>query len=230
LANFLAEFQPEKVGKVSLACKSMCLWVRAMEKYGHVYREVAPKQQAVQEATDTLAQKTKALMEAKSKLKEVEEQVAQLKAEYNDLVNKKENLRLEAETTAIKLERAQKLVTGLASEKTRWESTITEYEAANVNLPGDCLLAAAFLSYCGPFTNDYRQQLLKSVWCKKVKAQGIPSSAEFNFSNFMATPVEIRDWNMQGLPTDTFSQENGVLVTRTQLWPLMIDPQGQVRI
>ena len=129
--------------------------------------------------------KTKALTDAKLKLKEVDEQVAQLKAEYNDLVTKKEKLRYwkqiclylffyrqDSENTAIKLERAEKLVSGLASEKTRWEKSITEYEAAYVNLPGDCLLAASFLSYCGPFTTDYRQQL-KITWTKKTKGLNV---------------------------------------------------------
>ena len=37
----------------------------------------------------------------------------------------------------------------------------------------------------------------------------------------------MRDWNIQGLPADAFSTENGVLVTRGTRWPLMIDPQEQ---
>jgi hypothetical protein len=39
-----------------------------------------------------------------------------------------------------------------------------------------------------------------------VKQLNIPSSAEFNLINFLATPVEVRDWVMQGLPNDPFSQ------------------------
>ena len=39
----------------------------------------------------------------------------------------------------------------------------------------------------------------------------------------------MRDWNIQGLPSDSFSTENGVMVTRGNRWPLMVDPQGQVR-
>lgn len=32
------EFMPDKVGIVSLAAKSLCMWVRAIEKYAKVYR------------------------------------------------------------------------------------------------------------------------------------------------------------------------------------------------
>lgn len=60
---------------------------------------------------------------------------------------------------------------------------------------------------------------------KKVKQNGIPHSVDFNFITFMATAVEVREWHLQGLPNDPFSEENGVLVTRTRIWPLMIDPQ-----
>jgi len=43
----------------------------------------------------------------------------------------------------------------------------------------------------------------------------------------MSKPTEVRDWNIQKLPTDQFSTENGILATKTRLWPLMIDPQNQ---
>lgn len=32
------DFEPEKVGIVSVAAKSLCMWVIAMEKYGKLYR------------------------------------------------------------------------------------------------------------------------------------------------------------------------------------------------
>ena len=44
---------------------------------------------------------------------------------------------------------------------------------------------------------------------------------------YLANNEDVRDWNIQGLPADAFSTENGVLVTRGTRWPLMIDPQEQ---
>jgi hypothetical protein len=59
----------------------------------------------------------------------------------------------------------------------------------------------------------------------QVKRLEIPASPTFSFNNFLADPGDVREWNIQGLPADAFSSENGVLVTRSNRWPLMIDPQ-----
>jgi dynein heavy chain len=60
-----------------------------------------------------------------------------------------------------------------------------------------------------------------------VHDQKLPVSDNFDFATFLANPTDVRDWNIQGLPKDDFSTENGVISTRGNRWPLMIDPQGQ---
>lgn len=37
----------------------------------------------------------------------------------------------------------------------------------------------------------------------------------------------MRDWRLWGLPADDVSVDNGILVSKSKRWPLMIDPQGQ---
>jgi dynein heavy chain len=58
-----------------------------------------------------------------------------------------------------------------------------------------------------------------------VKQLGIPGSDSFDFCGFLAAPPTVQDWNIQGLPADSFSTANGVIVTRGRRWPLLIDPQ-----
>lgn len=60
-------------------------------------------------------------------------------------------------------------VAGLAGEKVRWESSITGYENFLASLPGDALLAAAFLSYAGPFPSEFRDELVKGTWVPQVR-------------------------------------------------------------
>lgn len=39
-----------QVAKVSKACKSMCMWVRAMDLYSRVLKEVGPKREKLAQA------------------------------------------------------------------------------------------------------------------------------------------------------------------------------------
>lgn len=66
-----SDFQPDIVGRVSLAAKSLCMWVRAMELYGRIYRVVEPKRQRLYAAEATLNEKQAQLQEAMDKLAEV---------------------------------------------------------------------------------------------------------------------------------------------------------------
>lgn len=71
----------------------------------------------------------------------------------------------------LKLERAALLVECLSGEKVRWEETVKKLDGEFELLPGDCLLATAFISYLGPFVSAYREHLL-DLWKNEV-TQGI---------------------------------------------------------
>ncbi|XP_068109284.1 dynein axonemal heavy chain 1 [Hyperolius riggenbachi] len=220
------EFQPAAIARVSKACTSICQWVRAMYKYHFVARAVEPKRQALKESQEDLAVTQKILDEAKARLSEVEEGIATLQAKYRDCVSKKEELEQKCEQCEQKLGRADKLITGLADERQRWQETVLSLENLLVNITGDLLLCAGFLAYLGPFTGQYRTALFEQ-WTKKLKELNVPCTQEPSLIGTLGEPVKIRSWQIAGLPNDTLSVENGVIVQYSQRWSHFIDPQGQ---
>ncbi len=78
------DFQPDKVETVSGAAKSLCMWVRAMELYGQIFRVVQPKRERYDQAMSQLKEKQDALADAKKKLAEVSKQIEDLKTQYDE--------------------------------------------------------------------------------------------------------------------------------------------------
>ncbi|KAG5317386.1 DYH2 protein, partial [Pseudoatta argentina] len=220
------EFDPIKVGVVSVAAKSLCMWVIAMENYGKLYRIVAPKREKLQIALESLKQKEMALKEAMQQLQNLNKQLEKLRQMYDAKMKEKENLIRMAKLLKLKLERAATLVDHLSDERILWENTVASLTESFDWLPGDCLISTGFISYLGPFVSNYRQELI-SIWSKEVYNRGIPTSPNLDVKEFLVDPSTIREWNIQRLPSDGFSTENGIIVTKGTRWPLVIDPQCQ---
>eukprot|EP01018_Ginkgo_biloba_P030066 Gb_35567 [translate_table: standard] len=53
--------------------------------------------------------------------------------------------------------------------------------------------------------------------------------SNFKLASILGNPVTIRDWVIEGLPNDTFSIDNGILVSAARRWPLLIDPQESLQ-
>ena len=87
------------------------------------------------------------------------------------------------------------------------------------------MLNSGAVAYLTPFTDTYRMSLLNSWY--EILSDGIPHTPGCNPVSVLGDPVEIRKWQINGLPRDSLSVENAVLVTHSARWPLFIDPQGQ---
>lgn len=64
-----------------------------------------------------------------------------------------------------------------------------------------CVLSLWPLRACRPFTGTYRNDIV-DAWLKELKNLEIPCGDTFDLREVMGNPVEIREWNLQGLPAD----------------------------
>ncbi|KAJ3021047.1 UNVERIFIED_CONTAM: Dynein heavy chain 6, axonemal [Siphonaria sp. JEL0065] len=219
-------FTPEAIERVSKACKSIGMWVIAMDIYSRVFKEVAPKKKKLEEAQETLETTRAALAAKAAALQDVEDQLNKLKETYDNSIRSKKQLADKMEETTLRMARAGKLTLALADEQIRWTESVASMNFLIDQLVGNIFLCAASVAYYGAFTTAYRQDLVLE-WMRQCREFGVPVTDNFSLLEHLVDPAVVRDWNIQGLPADTLSTENGILVTRGRRWPLMIDPQGQ---
>jgi dynein heavy chain len=186
-------FVPEEVLKVSKACRSMCLWVRAIDIYARVFKEVEPKKAKLRQAEDELKVVLSELKLKQDKLADVENQIKELQSQYETSVSEKKKLEHGMMQTASRLKRASKLTTALADEQVRWQESIQNFDKELNNVTGNVFVAAASVAYYGAFPSNYRQELVKK-WTEGSKQHNIPISDNtsiiqviilpFNFHHF----------------------------------------------
>ncbi|KAJ8667915.1 hypothetical protein QAD02_009578 [Eretmocerus hayati] len=218
-------FQPKKVMKISRACHSLCLWVHAMYNYYFVMQRVAPKMAALEQAERELVMTEAVLAAANAKLEQVQQGLDKLEETFRAEEKRKADLEAQRQLCVDRMSRAVTLVSGLAGEQVRWLATVADYKVALTNVIGDILLSSGAIAYLTPFVDTYRARLL-SLWYEVI-GEGVPHTEGCSPVSVLGDPVLIRGWHVDGLPRDSLSVENAVLVANSKRWPLFIDPQGQ---
>ena len=135
----------------------------------------------------------------------------------------------EADLTYKTINLANRLVGGLASENVRWADSVARFKEQALTVPGDVLLVSAFISYVGCFTKQYRTDLMNNHWLPFLNGlqTPIPRSPDLDILSMLTDPATIAKWNNEGLPSDRMSTENATILSNSERWPLMIDPQLQ---
>ena len=83
-----------------------------------------------------------------------------LQLEFEAKLAEKARIERSAAATRQKMEQAAALLGSLGGEQERWKVASTSFAHQKLNSVGDCLIAAMFLSYCGPFNQHTRYDLL----------------------------------------------------------------------
>lgn len=123
-----------------------------------------------------------------------------------------------------KLNLANRLVNALGSEQERWAQSIIDLGEYLKVIIGDVLLASSFVSYVGPFNKAFRDNIIQD-FVKFFKSNNIPFSPEANPVKVLTDEATIAGWNNCALPPDRVSTENGAILTNSERYCLIIDPQ-----
>lgn len=220
------EFAVDEVKKVSRAAMSLCMWVHAVDTYARVHKEVAPKRQRLAEMNTVLAEANAKLAAKQHELFKVLESVRTLKEKCDATLAEKQRLVDESELTQARLQRAEKLTVGLSDERIRWKNSIGQLKEEGKAVVGNSFLAAACVSYLGPFDGHFRGKIM-SHWVS-FASDLLEISSGFTLEDAFGDAMELREWQILGLPSDSVSAENAICITKgKERWPLMIDPQQQ---
>ena len=219
-------FEPEAIAKSSVAAAGLCKWVHAMVIYFRVNKVVVPKKEALKHAQTDMAEAAAALAIKTGDLKALQDKLKELGEQLAAAEKKKSDLQDQVTDCSNKLRRAEQLITGLGGERDRWGQLSKELAVEYDNVTGDVMLASGVIAYMGPFTDGYRRSATKD-WGSILRSKHITCSEDFQLSLTLGDPVEIRDWVINKLPNDSFSVDNAIMLERSDLWPLMIDPQSQ---
>ncbi|KAJ1635860.1 flagellar outer dynein arm heavy chain beta [Pavlovales sp. CCMP2436] len=221
------EFTYENMATKSKAAAGLCAWVVNICIYHDIFLDVEPKRIKLAEAEKTLKDANDRLVVVRKRVQDLNDKCAALQQQLSDATDEKNRLIEKAESTAKRLNLAERLVNGLKDEGVRWTHGVDELKAQLGRLVGDILVTASFIAYIGPFNMSFRQRMINEQWIPDVRARGIPSSDSIVPVKMLSGEATVAEWNSQGLPADALSIENGAIITQCSRWPLIVDPQLQ---
>ncbi|KAK0163654.1 hypothetical protein PV327_007315 [Microctonus hyperodae] len=217
----------EQMKFISKAGYGLYKFVLAVLDYCTVYREVNPKIERVRNLEIESVRSRRALEKEEEELKKLEVQMVELNAKYEVVTLDRRKLQEETNLLQQRLIAADKLINGLTLEKIRWAKELQSLRDDYKLIIGNCLLSASFISYIGPFSYEFRNEMIYDKWQKNILDKNIPISQPYRIENQLTNDVEISKWNSEGLPSDELSIQNGILTMRSLRFPLCIDPQQQ---
>ncbi|KAJ8009361.1 hypothetical protein DPEC_G00088090 [Dallia pectoralis] len=223
----MEDYTFECANKVCGNVAGLLSWTSAMATFFGINKEVLPLKAnlVVQEGRMMVANAELAV--AQAQLDEKQAELDKVRAKFEAAIKEKQDLLDDAQMCRNKMVAASALIDGLSGEKVRWTEQSKQFKSQINRLVGDVLQLTGFLSYCGPFNQNFRNMLLKDIWEAQLRKRKIPFTDDLNIISMLVDPPTISEWNLQGLPGDDLSLQNGIIVTKATRSPLLIDPQTQ---
>ncbi|VVC32081.1 Dynein heavy chain, domain-2,Dynein heavy chain domain,Dynein heavy chain, domain-1,Dynein heavy chain, P- [Cinara cedri] len=202
-------------------------FIESVLKYCSIYHDILPLKHKVDKYEKDYLEATLKLKEHEDSLKNTQCTLFNLEKSLDDV--SKENIKIKKENSLmkVKFEYADNLIQELSSIHERWISDLENEKILKDEIIGNCLLDASFLIYAGPFSLEYRKQIIYNDWFNNIIHLKLPIELNFKLENGLISEKLLNNWNLNGLPCDEYSIQNGILITQSNRFPLCIDPHNQ---
>lgn len=226
LENFLSANNVGSAASFNLPLRD---WVEQIVNFSQQTRVIKPMQAALELQESKLADAMDKLRVSVEALNEIKKKIEHLRE--NLRINQEEADKLDAvyKESMKKIKKANNLISSLSEERERWKEGAEDLTRLKTELVGSVGLATAFISYCGPFSSIFRDRIAKEKFIKLLTDQKIPFTPNIyeTLTGFLVDEATVGQWNLDGLPKDSLSIQNGIMVEASERYPLLIDPQGQ---
>lgn len=168
----------------------LLLWTIAMTKFYAINKDVLPLKAnlAVMQAKHDRAMVE--LCAAEELAQEKDRELNEAKSQQYEAESKKNAVLEDARLCEEKMNAATALIDGLGDEKIRWTEQIAQFESETERLVGDVVILSAFLSYAGPFNQEFRE-LSQNDWFNELGRRQIPVSRSVNVSDSLTDMATI---------------------------------------
>ena len=204
----------EKVKTACKAAENIFHWVLAVRNYYFVYKTTEPLRNKMILADVQLIKLKKEENSNTDIIDRLKVELEGIRKLHHAKDREVKEFQSEIDSVFLMKSKAARLLNELAGEKQKWQVCEDVANEQLLNIEGDCLLAAAMINYLAPFTQKFRTKLY-TKWTSEIKALGIHVSSEANFTSLFSEPLVIKTWLENGLPNDSFSIQNAVILDQT---------------
>jgi dynein heavy chain 2 len=221
---FIAEnsksFEPAAAKRASVACAPLAMWVKANLQYADVLDKIQPLESQAKLLEDGLADSQDKLKELNDELGALDAKVADLRLSFEKSTHEGAKLKMELEVAQGTIVTAEALLGKLVGENDRWTEQVAVLDTEIALFTNHALVAAAFVTYL-PQVSEGGRKAMVARW-----AAALDVDAAFSFRSFMASESEELQWRSEGLPSDSLSVENAVIIQSSSLSSYLIDPNS----
>ena len=201
-------------------------WIESTVMCADISNQMEPMKQEIKSLNEQKEKVESEYSEIKKEKELLEKSIEELKKNYEDSVVQSNAIKKDMEEVKSKVERSEKLLSNLTSEKDRWSDQMTDFKTHINNLLGDTFLSSSFLAYIGFYDAFYRKYL-REKGRQILKDNSIICSNDLDEVEWLTKPNDKVTWQNCSLPSDNICLENATIMQRFNRYPLIIDPAGQ---